>query len=163
MTKSRFQLVGGGSVSKVNTGNYIVRVAEITDDCTIHVEVDGKLAGTSKFRVRKLPAPRGTIGGFSSGENVPSNAFRSQAGPGLYVKDFPFDVKYEVLNYTITVEDGNGGVKTAYSQGASFSTEARQYIDLYVTQGKTITVDNIRVKDPGGMELKISSLVYYIK
>ena len=145
---------------KVNTGNYIVRFAEITDDCTIHVEVDGKLAGTSKFRVRKLPAPTGTIGGFSSGENVPSNAFRRQAGLGLYVKDFPFDVKYEVLNYTITFDDGNGGVKTADSQGASFSTETRQYIDLYATQGKTITVDNIRVKGPGGIEDSFAGVLY---
>lgn len=127
------------------------------------MDVDGKSAGTSKFRVRKLPAPIGIVGGFSSGENVPSNAFRRQAGLGLYVKDFPFDVKYEVLNYTITFDDGNGGVKTADSQGASFSTETRQYIDLYATPGKTITVDNIRAKDPGGRELKIPSLVYYIK
>ena len=154
---------GGGSATRVSAGNYIVRVTEITDDCTIHVEVDGKLAGTSKFRVRKLPAPMGTIGGFSSGANVPSDVFRRQAGLGLYVQDFPFDIKYDVLNYTITVEDDNGGVKAADNQGASFSTEARQYIDQYVKPGKTVTVDNIRVKDPGGRELKIPSLLYYIK
>src|SRR5438046_2955321 len=48
---------GGGTISKVNTGNYVVQVNQFTDDCTIEVTIDGKPIGSSKFRVRSLPAP----------------------------------------------------------------------------------------------------------
>ncbi len=154
---------GGGSVSKVGAGNYIVRVAQITDDCTIQVDVDGKLAGVSKFRVRSLPRPTASVGAFSSGANIPADDFRKQAGVGLWVKDFPFEVKYEVLGYTFTIPDDNGGIKAVDIQGASFSSEAKQYIDQYLKPGKLVTIDNIRAKDTGGKELKIPSLLYYIK
>ena len=154
---------GGGSVSKVSAGNYIVRVSSVTDDCSINVDVDGKLIGSSKFRVRALPAPAATVGGFASGSNVPFDAFQKQAGLGLYVKDFPFEVKYEVLTYTITLEDNKGGIVEAKCQGSSFSTAARQYIGEYLKPGRTLTIDEIRAKDASGKEVKVPSLVYYIK
>lgn len=154
---------GGGSVSKVGPGNYIVRVDQVTDDCIIQVDVDGKFAGVTKFRVRRLPPPIASVGGFSSGTNIPAEAFRKQAGVGMLVKDFPFEVKYEVLGYTFTIDDDNGRIKQVDIQGASFSSEAKQCIDQYVKPGKTVTIDNIRAKDAGGRELRIPSLVYFIK
>jgi len=154
---------GGGTISKLSAGSYVVRVADVTDNCTIQVDVDGKLAGTSKFRVRSLPHPTATIGGFSSGDNVLAAEFRKQAGVGLYLRDFPFEVRYEVLSYTVSIEDDNGSVKAADSQGASFSPETKQYIDQYVKPGKVITIDNIRVKGPNGKPWKIPSLVYHIR
>src|SRR5688500_16828639 len=48
---------GGGAISKLDAGSYVVRVAQVTDDCTIQVNVDGKPVGSSKFRVRSLPHP----------------------------------------------------------------------------------------------------------
>ena len=154
---------GNGSVSKVSAGSYIVRVAQPTDDCTIQVDVDGKPAGTSKFRVRALPSPFATVGGFVSGSSIPANAFRLQAGVGTYLKDFPFELRYEVVNYTFTIDDDNGSIKTADNEGASFSAETKQFINENVKPGKTITIDKIRVKGPDGRVLKVPSLVYHIK
>ena len=155
---------GGGSVSKVSAGNYVVRVNQITDNCTIQVaDMNGKLVGASKFRVRNLPRPLATIGGFASGENVSANAFRQQAGLGLFIKDFPFDLRYEVISYTITMEDDNGGVKRVDCEGALFSEAAKESMKQFVVPGRTITIDNIRAKTPGGNEIKVAALVYYIK
>ena len=154
---------GGGSISKLSAGSYIVRVEQPTDDCTVQVNVDGKTVGTSTFRVRSLPHPLATIGGFSSGDHVLAADFRKNAGFGLYLKDFPFEVKYEVLSYKFTTDDDKGNIKTAYSEGASFSPEAKQYIDQYVKPGKIITIDNIRIKGSNGKAWKIPSLVYYIR
>jgi hypothetical protein len=124
---------GNGSVSKVSAGSYIVRVTQPTDDCIIRVDVDGKPAGTSQFRVRALPSPTATVGGFASGSNVPAGTFRVQAGVGIYLKDFPFDVRYEVVDYTFTVDDDNGGIKTANSEGASFSDHHFCFLALHIT------------------------------
>jgi hypothetical protein len=154
---------GGGTVSKVGAGLYNVQVSEVTDDCVIGVYVNGKLAGTSTFRVRSLPTPSGTIGGYRSGENVSASSMQSQNGIGVYVKDFPLDVQYEVLGYTLTIATDKGDVKTVDCQGAFFSPLAKDYINQYAKSGSTITVDKIRVKDQGGREGKIPSLVYFLK
>jgi hypothetical protein len=154
---------GGGSVVKAGPGNYIVRVAEVTNDCTIQVNVDGKPAGTSKFRVRALPVPAATIGGHTSGSKLTAGAFQTQAGLGVYLKDFPFDVKYKVLGFTFSVDDGKGEVKSADCQGDLFSSEAKQYIDQYVKPERVVTITNIRAKDQGGRELQLPSLMYYIQ
>jgi hypothetical protein len=154
---------GGGVVSKIGTGLYNVRVSDITDDCQLKVYVDGKLAGTSTFRVRRLPTPVGTVGGFSSGSNVNANAFRLQAGLGLYVKDFPFEIKYEVLGFTLTVDDDKGNIHEAVCKGGQFSSQAKHIIEQYVKPGRLVTIDAILARDEGGRELRLPSLVYYIK
>jgi hypothetical protein len=58
-------------VSIISTGLYNVRVTAPTDECLMKVYVDDKLMGTSSFRVRNLPVPIGTIGGFSSAATCP--------------------------------------------------------------------------------------------
>src|SRR5688500_572425 len=74
---------GGGSITRQSAGNYTVRVSEVTDNCAIQINVDGKPVGTSTFRVRRLPAPSATVGGFFSGASVPLGSFIKQAGLGL--------------------------------------------------------------------------------
>lgn len=153
---------GGSTVSKVSTGIYNVKVTTITDDCTVNVSIDGKLVGTSKFRVRSLPTPSATVGGFASGSKVPADKFNKQYGVALYVKDFPFDVKYNVIGYTVSVES-DGDVKSADCNEGAFSSTAKEYISKYVTSGKTVIIDNIRAKDEAGRELKIPALMYHIE
>ncbi|RYD89458.1 MAG: gliding motility protein GldM, partial [Sphingobacteriales bacterium] len=78
---------GGGNISKVSAGKYIVRVSSVTDNAKIQVSVDGKVAGVSEFRVRTIPTPTATVGGYASGDNVNAGTFRAQAGVGAYIKD----------------------------------------------------------------------------
>src|SRR5436190_13437630 len=61
---------GGGSLTKVGPGKYIVKVNSVTDDCKITVSVDNKVAGISQFRVRTIPTPVATVGGVASNENM---------------------------------------------------------------------------------------------
>ena len=95
----------GGSLERVGGGKYIAKVRSVTDDCKITVSVDGKVAGVSQFRVRTIPQPVGTVGGFASGDNVTAGAFKAQAGVGAYIKDFPLNLKYSVVSFTITADD----------------------------------------------------------
>lgn len=153
---------GEGIVSKIGTGVYNVRVAAVTDDCVLNVHVDGKLAGSSTFRVRQLPFPIGTVGGFLSGAGIAAGVFRNQAGVGAFVKDFPFDVQYEILGFTFSVDTDKGDVKAVDCVGAAFSPEVRQLLAGDIKPGRTVTIDKIRVKDAGGRILKLPSLVYSI-
>jgi gliding motility-associated protein GldM len=153
---------GGGSLTKVGAGKYIARVNNVTDDCKITVSVDGKIAGASMFRVRTIPDPVGTVGGFASGDNVNAGAFKSQAGVGAYIKDFLFDLKYTVTGFTLVGDTEDGDLVEAASTGNTWSSQARALISR-LKPGATVTIDNIRAMGPDGRSRKLPSLVYYIK
>ena len=153
---------GGGSINKVGAGKYTVRVNSVTDDCKITVSVDGKVAGASMFRVRTIPDPVATIGGYASGENVPAGGFKSQAGVGAYIKDFPLDLKYTVSSFSITGDTEDGDLVEAACTGNTWNPQARALISR-LKPGATVTIDNIRAMGPDGRSRKLPSLVYYIK
>jgi gliding motility-associated protein GldM len=154
---------GGGSISRVGAGKYVVRVNSVTDDAKITVSVDGKVAGVSQFRVRTIPDPVATIGGYASGDNINAGAFKAQAGVGAYIKDFPFDLKYGVTSFSITIDNDEGDVETADCTGNTWNGKAQSMISRLVKPGRLVTVDGIRATGPDGRSRKLPSLVYYIK
>ncbi|MER3499023.1 MAG: gliding motility protein GldM [Chitinophagaceae bacterium] len=153
---------GGGSIQKVGAGKYIVRVNQVTDDCKITVSVDGKIAGVSQFRVRTIPRPVATVGGYESGDNVPAGAFKAQGGVGAYIKDFPFELKYQVVSFTLTADNDEGDIDEASCTGNTWSPKAQQII-RNLKAGRLVTIDNIRAVGEDGRQQKLPSLVYYIK
>jgi gliding motility-associated protein GldM len=154
--------ISQGSLEKVGPGQYIARVNSITDNCTISVNVAGKLAGQQVFRVRTIPDPVATIGGYASGENIPAGAFKAQGGVGAYIKDFPFELNYKVTSFSIAADTDDGDIAEAQSQGNVWSNQARAIVNR-VHAGQTVTIDNIRASGPDGRTRKLPSLVYYIK
>ncbi len=154
---------GGGSLTKVGAGKYIARVNSVTDKCIITVTVDGKTAGASEFRVRTIPQSQAYVGGQPSGANITAGAFRAQGGVGAGIKDFPFDLKYEVVSYTFTCDTDDGDIISVNGTGNTFSGPVRQAIDRQVKANKLVTIDNIRVKGPDGRTTSAPSLIYYIK
>ena len=153
---------GGGSLVKVGGGKYIAKVNTVTDDCKITVSVDGKVAGVSQFRVRTIPQPVGTVGGFASGENIAAGAFRAQSGVGAYIKDFPLNLKYGVTSFTISADNAEGDIDEAACTGNLWSPKALQIV-RGLAPGRTVTIDNLRATGPDGRSQKLPSLVYYIK
>ena len=153
---------GGGTVSKVDAGVYNVRVTTATNDCTINVYTDGKLTGSTTFRVRLLPEPSAAVGGFISGADINADALRKQAGVGVYIVNFPFDIKYEVVGFTVVLKDDKGNLNTIPCDGALFSENAKQYLNQYTKAGDIVTIENIRVKGPNG-QIKLTPLLYHIK
>jgi len=154
---------GGGLITKTGNGLYNVRVTEITDECIVSVFINGKVAGSSSFRVRQLPDVFATIGGHISGDSMPADEFKRHAGVGLSIKDYPFEIHFEIISFTLTLDGDQDTIIEFNCQGSSFSSMAKQGINQYIKPGGVVTIDNIRVKVPDGKERKIPSLVYYIK
>jgi hypothetical protein len=153
----------GGRLDKTGPGKYNAWVTT-GDKCTITVTVDGKVAGASEFRIRRIPTPTGTVGGYSSGDNVNAGAFKSQAGVGAYIKDFPFDLKYIVTSFTISTDSDDGDIIEATVAGNSWvgNANAKRVLDQ-IRAGKTVYIDAIRATGEDGRSYKLPSLVYYIK
>ncbi|MEO6610988.1 MAG: gliding motility protein GldM [Chitinophagaceae bacterium] len=153
---------GGGSLTRVGPGKYIARVNSITDDARITVNVEGKVAGASQFRVRTVPEAQAYVGNQPSGANIAAGAFKAQAGVAAGIKNFPFELDYNVLSFTFTCDTDDDIVSIPVS-GALFQGPVKNAINQYVTAGRMVTIDNIRVKGPDGRTNTAPSLVYYIK
>jgi gliding motility-associated protein GldM len=154
---------GGGALQKIGNGKYIAKVNSVTDDCKITVSVDGKVAGVSQFRVRTIPQPVGTVGGFASGDNVNAGAFKAQSGVGAYIKDFPLNLRYTVTGFTITADDpASGDILEETCTGNLWSPRAQNMVKN-LSPGRMVTIDNLRAQGPDGRVQKLPSLVYYIK
>ncbi|MDB5251926.1 MAG: hypothetical protein JWP27_1095 [Flaviaesturariibacter sp.] len=153
----------GGRLDKTGAGKYNAFVTG-GDKATITVTVDGKVAGASEFRIRNIPAPTGTVGGYASGDNVNAGAFRAQSGVGAYIKDFPFDLKYTVTNFTISTDSDDGDIIDATVSGNTWTSNSQaQAVLRQVKSGKTVYIDNIRATGENGRSYKLPTLVYYIK
>ncbi len=152
---------GGGSLTRVGPGKYIARVSAVNDNTIITVSVDGKVAGASQFRVRTIPEAQAYVGGQPSGANIAAGAFKAQGGVGAGIKNFPFELSYDVVSFTFTC-DTDDDIYTAPVSGASFGPIKNQ-INTHVQAGRMVTIDNIRVKGPDGRTTSAPSLVYYIK
>ena len=161
--KISVSISNGGKLEKVGAGKYHAFVNG-GDNCTITVSVDGKVAGASEFRIRRIPTPTATIGGFASGDNINAGAFKSQAGVGAYIKDFPFDLKYTVTGFTLSTDSDEGDIAEVNVTGNSWGGNSQaQNVLRQVKAGKTVYVDNIRATGEDGRSYKLPSLVYYIK
>lgn len=153
----------GGNVSRMGGGKWNAKVTTPGQEAIITVLVDGKVAGASKFRVRSIPAPTGAVGNFASGDNINAGAFRAQAGVGAYIKDFPFEILYDVVSYTISMDNDDGDIESADCQGTYWSANAKTIINRNSKPGRTVTIDNLRARGPDGKTFKLGSLVYYLK
>lgn len=154
--------INNGSLTRVGPGKYIARVNSQNDNTIISVSVDGKVAGTAQFRVRNIPSAQAYVGGQPSGANVAAGAFKAQGGVGAGIKDFPFELSYDVVSFTFTC-DTDDDIVSLPVQGALFQGAVRNAINQHVQAGRMVTIDNIRVKGPDGRITNAPSLVYYIK
>ena len=152
---------GGGSITKVGTGKYNVRVNSVTDDAKITVSVDGKVAGVSQFRVRTIPDPQATIGGRNSGETVNKNELAAQSAVSAWVQNFPFDLKYSVTGYTIVVDTDEDPIQVEVS-GNLFTPQVQSALRK-ARSGGLVSVENIRAMGPDGRSRKLPSIFYNVK
>jgi GldM C-terminal domain len=160
--KVTVSITGGGStVSKIDAGLYNIKVTQATDDCTVNVYVDGKLAGTSKFRVRRIPSAFASVAGYRSGAAVRADFFSLHPGLSVYIENLPLELKYEVTSFKVVLLDDKRKIKSVDCQGNLFSDEVRQYLK-YLTPGDIVTIEKIFVKGPDGKEYQVPSLLYNI-
>lgn len=161
--KTKVSISGGGGSLNPSGGNgrFNARVNSVTDDCTITVTSDGK-PSTFKFRVRTVPEAQAYVGGKLSGTTVSAGEFKAQGGVQAGIKNFPFELNYEVVSYTFTC-DTDDDIVTVPAQGAAFAGAVRNAISTHVKPDRMVTIENIRVKGPDGRTTAAPALVYYIR
>jgi hypothetical protein len=103
-----------------------------------------------------------TVGSFSSGASIAAGAFKAQPGVSAWNPSFPFDLKYPVIHFLLTSDTDDGDLIEAEVSGATWDAKAQSLL-RGLKAGKTVTIDDIRIRLPDGRTRKLPSLVYYIK
>ena len=135
-----------GNVSGYD-GEYII---EVTDPNVKEVTVSAN-GRVQKFRVLNVPTPVITIGGYSTGEDVPKAVFKSASK--IYAVPsggfFPYVCNYSVLSYTYMKE--NRGVVTSYHvTGNDIPKEILDDISKKPS-GAVISFVGIKISTPSGV------------
>ncbi|OFY95427.1 MAG: hypothetical protein A2309_10290, partial [Bacteroidetes bacterium RIFOXYB2_FULL_35_7] len=99
--------ITNGSIRKVQGGWEVLPGAglECVINVTTNMEGNTKAAGTEKFRVKNIPTPVATINGQSEGR-IQKNQLTTAPGIAATLKDFPFDLRFNVVSYTFLQQAG---------------------------------------------------------
>lgn len=159
--KVRVSLEGAGAtLTKAGPGQYIVTCTQLG---TVNVVAsDGKNNQRIAIPVKRVPDPIAIVGG-SAGGTMNANVFRVQRGVIADLRDFIFEgVKFEVLSYML-ICTGKGFDEPEFAEvnGPSFGGDATNLIRR-CQPGTTVTIGEIKLKQPGGGTRKLDQNITFI-
>ena len=150
----------GATLTKSGAGQYIVTCNQLG---TVNVvATDGKNTQRIAIPVKRVPDPIAIVGG-SAGGTMNANVFRVQRGVIADLRDFVFEgVKFEVLSYML-ICTGKGFDEPEFAEvnGPSFTGDAQNLIKR-CQPGTTVTIGEIKLKQPGGGTRKIDQNITFI-
>ncbi len=146
--------ISSGSINRTGAGEYIVKPGSKGDKATVSVyaNVDGsrKLMNRMDFRVKDLPTPNAIVKGVKGPEgNLTLGQLSSLKEVRAEAEDFLFDVKYQVLSFTVAFQ-GSGGIWN-YEKSASGNFTSRQK-DIFrqLRAGQRVMIEKIKATGPDG-------------
>ncbi|WP_443936655.1 type IX secretion system motor protein PorM/GldM [Pedobacter sp. MW01-1-1] len=157
----------GVNMRKTGAGKYdvIADGSKVGQEIAISVNAssDGKTVnlGTQKFRVKSIPAPVARVGGRLGGD-ISSVQLKSESEIDANLEDFPFDVRFEILRYKLTVIKPRSDAVTIAGNGGNFSGAVRTAMNA-VTPGSRVFFDDIVCQGPDGRQKKLPSVSFNVK
>lgn len=158
--------ISGGSMSGAN-GNYNVNVpgSMVGQEVSINVSANnaGKTVslGSQKFRVKAIPAPVAKVGGRAGGD-VASVQLKSETEIEADLDDFPFDVKFRIQRYKLTIIKPRSDAVTIAGSGGSFAGAVKGAINS-ITPGTRVFFEDIVSVGPDGRQRILPSLAFSVK
>ncbi|QIL39029.1 gliding motility protein GldM [Pedobacter sp. HDW13] len=158
--------ISGGSMSGGN-GNFNVNVpgSLVGSEVSINVSANnaGKTVslGAQKFRVKGIPTPVAKVGGRAGGD-VASVQLKSETEIEADLDDFPFDVKFKIQRYKVTIIKPRSDAVTIAGSGGSFAGAVKGAINS-VTPGTRVFFEDIVSIGPDGRQKILPSLAFSVK
>ena len=141
----------GVSIKKIKPGKYEATVLKnAKNSAKVVVKADGKAIGKPiEFRIDRIPNPTASVNGKNQGKISKGKLAKAQ-GILCRLNNFPFDLKYTVTSYDISMKVGQFP-KTFNKRGNKFDEEVREKI-LKLKPGSTVSIQNIRAKGDDGVK-----------
>jgi gliding motility-associated protein GldM len=158
--------ISGGSMSGGN-GNFNVNVpgSMVGQEVSINVSANnaGKTIslGSQKFRVKAIPAPIAKVGGRAGGD-IASVQLKSETEIEADLDDFPFDVKFKIQRYKLTIIKPRSDAVTIAGSGGNFAGAVKGAINS-ITPGTRVFFEDIVSVGPDGRQRILPSLAFSVK
>jgi gliding motility-associated protein GldM len=153
-----------GTLTKSADG-YIMRPgkeAEATVGATV-TNPDGtkKAMPGMKFRVKNVPNPRPYFGGKSvDDETIKKPELTAAAGVIAKMIDFEFDLKFEVVEYKVTMIVGGTPIEKI-AKGAAVSGDMKEMFQK-AKPGQKVYIEGIKARGPDGTTRNLGSLSFKV-
>ncbi|NPA34491.1 MAG: gliding motility protein GldM [Chlorobi bacterium] len=148
------------------TGQYVVKVRR-PGEASIIVKVklaDGstKVIDRKKFRVKRVPDPIAMVGNLdpSVKSKVRAGEFKAQRGLVAVIKNFDFDLKFQVISFEMVYRPKRGEAVKIQVRGPLFTGRAKQLIQR-ARPGDNFSFYEIKVRGPDGTR-KLPAISYEI-
>lgn len=133
-------------------GSYIAKAGN-GDEAVIKVTANTgngkKSIGEMKFRVKRIPPPTAMIAGKTEGK-ISKSALAGTQGVGAFLQDFPFEISYRVVSFTVRAQKGEY-TETVTIKGNNFDNQVRGLINN-MKPGSDISFTNIIAEGPDGVK-----------
>jgi hypothetical protein len=161
-TKERVQNASG----EYFRGNWAVSPNQVGQNVQVIVtseDATGRATTYSpiEFRVKRLPDPTARFANKSSGSITKVEALSQ---PGVFASlgtDFDFELKYDVVSFTISYSDRMGD-RQADSNNWRLTDDQKNILNS-VTRGRELTIKNIRATGPDGITRDLGAIVLRIE
>ena len=98
----------------------------------------------------KIPNPSAAVGGKDDGRMSKSKLLKAQ-GVAAKLKNFPFDLKYEVISYDVKLQVGQFPKTFSYKNTNLIKDDLRDKIRK-LKSGSSVTFQNIKARGPDGIK-----------
>ena len=151
--------ISSGSLASSGPGNYVARVTT-QGKTMITPTAKGKAYPAKEFRVKMIPDPVAAVGNESGGRK---NAawFKVQTGVQALLKDFLFEVGFQVLSFNMFYQPKLQDPGIAAASGAYFSPAQKGFMSK-AKPGDIFYIEDIKVKGPDGLSRKIPGIAFKI-
>lgn len=153
-----------GTLSRSSDG-YVVKPGS-GNTATVNVTVtnaDGSkksLPGV-EFRVKNVPNPTPYFAGKGvNDENVRKTELSAAQGVIAKMENFEFDLRFEVVSYTVTATIA-GNVLEKPCRGPALSSDAKEVLNR-VKSGQKVFIENIKAKGPDGSIRNLGALSFKV-
>ena len=162
--KASLSPAGFGTISKTKGDDYIVRVTR-AGKCQVNVTADfgGKVQnmGNVEFRIKTVPDPIANVLGMDGGD-VGKERLQAANTVDAKMKDFDFDLKFNVESFRVSAKIGAYFVEEASSNNR-ITQNMKQNIFTKVTKGNKVYFEDIKARGPDNKARSLGVLLFKIQ
>jgi len=131
-----------------------------TVNITVSAEMNGKMqvVGNIPFRTRSVPNPTTSFASQTGEGSVTKDELVAQRGCFAVLKDFDFDLRFTVTQFTLSFDD-KGFTVSKTSSSNVVTDDMRNSILTKLTRGKTLYVQGVRAVGPDKKERILNPVI----
>lgn len=154
-----------GSLTKQPDGSYIMspgKEAKAVVGATVkNPDGTSKSMPGMEFRVKNVPNPQPYFGGKSlNDETIKKTELTAAAGVIAKMVDFDFDLKFDVVEYRITMIVGGTPIEKT-TKGAAVSGDMKEMLNK-AKPGQKVYIEGIKARGPDGTVRNLGSLSFKV-